>query len=683
MDIEETINNLIKENRAKTGLGFSRYVLIIGIILGFVTGGLWLFSPIHTQFLVYFGVLAFMSIAAGLFPFFYRRNQARVGALLLCVMLFLAITIAVFSIAEIIPVAGIAYIALIIIGKLLLDENESRWLNVATVAALASILIWGEQISTYWFEPLDETVGVIFNLVVSLGCLVTVIFIISLLVSRQEEQFQQAQRASMELEVMVAEIQAAKAELETAVQDYGNFMTKVAGGDLASRLPLNGDTDSPLVRLGHSLNDMVDDLHQLIGHVQQSANQVASVSQQVNAAADQSGQAGQQVSGGTQQVAEGTAQQTQALTEATQNVEQMARAAEGVARGAQEQAHSVQKTSDLITEMDNIVEHVRQVADAAAEASNRVTGSARDGVAAVEKTGQGMTTIRSRTVKAVEKVKEMNMRSQEIGRIVETIDQIADKTDMLALNAAVEAARAGEHGRGFAVVADQVRKLSEDSKDATQDINILIERVQQSVNQAITAMEGVATEVDNGTQLARQTTQSLEEILQVAEISADQAVQIGGAVRDLQEKSQGVVAAIETVSAVVEENTASAEQVAANSQEVTEAMASVAAIAEENSAATEEVSASAEEMSAQIEEMVASAEELAALAEQLRTTTARFQVDQVEPVQVERVQLEQVAAEQATASSETVNISQEQWDSVLALLERSGNGQSNPTTSHT
>jgi hypothetical protein len=111
---------------------------------------------------------------------------------------------------------------------------------------------------------------------------------------------------------------------------------------------------------------------------------------------------------------------------------------------------------------------------------------------------------------------------------------------------------------------------------------------------------------------------------------------------------------------------------AANSQEVTEAMAGVATIAEENSASTEEVSASAEEMSAQIEEMVASAEELAALAEQLRATTARFQVDQGE----------QVAAEQPTPSPEMVNISQEQWDSVLTLLAQANNGEGNPTTSN-
>jgi methyl-accepting chemotaxis protein len=272
----------------------------------------------------------------------------------------------------------------------------------------------------------------------------------------------------------------------------------------------------------------------------------------------------------------------------TNGVEQMAQAADGVARGSQEQAQSVQKTSVLINEMADVVDQVEKITGLAVEGD---TGVQQEEITR----GSELGTIRTRTAIAVRKVKEMGLRSKEIGRIVEAIDDIADKTDMLALNAAVEAARAGEHGRGFAVVADQVRKLSEDSKEATRDINQLIERVQGAVDEAISSAEG----------------------------AADLAEQISTAMVQLKQKSEGVVAAIESVGTVVEENTAVSEEMAANSQEMTDAMSGVVSIAEENSA-------SAEEMAAQIEEVVASAEELSALAEQLREATAQFELGNVQ-----------------------------------------------------
>ncbi|MBN1993372.1 MAG: HAMP domain-containing protein [Anaerolineae bacterium] len=339
----------------------------------------------------------------------------------------------------------------------------------------------------------------------------------------------------------------------------------IAGGDLNQTITVKSKDE--IGDMATAFRQMILNLSTLIGQVQQSAKQVADASQQLNASSEQAGAASQQVASTSQQVAQGTGRQTQAVTEITTNVEQIARAAEGVARGSQEQARSVQTTSELINEMAGLVESV-----------SRIAGD------------------------AVEKVKEMGGRSREIGRIVETIDDIADKTDMLALNAAVEAARAGEHGRGFAVVADQVRKLSEDSKSATRDIANLIERVQAAVNEAIAAMEGAGAQAYYG------------------------GGGIRGAVAELKQKSDGVVAAIESVSTVVEENTAIAGEMAANAKEVTDSMEGIAGVAEENSAATEEVSASAEEMSAQIEEVVASSEELAALAEELRAATIQFRL---------------------------------------------------------
>ncbi len=402
----------------------------------------------------------------------------------------------------------------------------------------------------------------------------------------------------------------------------------LAEGDLTTEITPQSDKDA----LGNAFSQMIANLRELIGKVAGSAKIVNSASAQLSVAAEQVGQASQQVTATIQQIALGTAQQTQGITAATGNVEQMARAADGIARGAQEQAQGVQRTSGLIGDMVLIVDQVGQITRTVAEASGKVTQAARNGVTAVQQTGQGMNTIHNRTASAAEKVKEMGARSKEIGRIIETIDDIADKTDMLALNAAVEAARAGEHGRGFAVVADQVRKLSEDSKIATRDIADLIERVQETVREAISAMDSTVSEVTAGTRLAADTSRSLEEILQAAEQAAAQAAQIAGSVAQLRQKSEGVVSSVETVSAIVEENTAVAEEMAAGSQEVMQAMEGVASIAEENSASVEEVSASAEEMAAQVEEVVASAQELAQLAEQLQSAVVQFRIDEAELV---------------------------------------------------
>jgi methyl-accepting chemotaxis protein len=399
-----------------------------------------------------------------------------------------------------------------------------------------------------------------------------------------------SQLADQDLPRLVQAMQAtAEGDLTATYQlrpDFVDVRTRDEVGQMG--LAFNSMNEA-LGTVGQNFAKMLVNLRNLVGQVQQSAAQVATASQQLNASADQAGLASQQVASTSQQVAQGTTQQAQSITEASSNVEQMARAADGVARGAQEQARSVETTSKLISEMADIVDHVR-----------------------------------GRTADAVGKVKEMESCSKEIGRIVETIDDIADKTDMLALNAAVEAARAGEHGRGFAVVADQVRKLSEDSKGATRDIADLIERVQNTVDEAIAAIEGTATHVD------------------------DAASGIGRAVVELKQKSEGVVAAIESVSTVVEENTAVAEEMAANTEEVTTAMSGIASIAEENSSATEEVSASAEEMSAQVEEVVASAEELAALAEELRSAATQFRVNGSERVDRRR-------AESATEADVSAN----------------------------
>ena len=220
----------------------------------------------------------------------------------------------------------------------------------------------------------------------------------------------------------------------------------------------------------------------------------------------------------------------------------------------------------------------------------------------------------------------MQEYSSQIGAIVETIDDIAEQTNLLALNAAIEAARAGEQGRGFAVVADEVRKLAERSGRATKEIATLIGNVQSGTKQMVQAMDVSLQQVEVGSGYAGQAGQALEAILEAANLVTSQVQEIVAAWKDMSQATDDLMSGIDGVSAVIEENTASTEELAASSNEISAAVQNVAAVSEENSAAVQEVSATAEEVSAQVEEMAAASQSLAAIATQLQESVMQFRM---------------------------------------------------------
>ncbi|KLD71959.1 methyl-accepting chemotaxis protein [Xanthomonas pisi] len=187
-----------------------------------------------------------------------------------------------------------------------------------------------------------------------------------------------------------------------------------------------------------------------------------------------------------------------------------------LAEAAGQQANQITTASERISEIAASIEQVSRNSTESAEVAQRSVVIAAEGAGVVRETIQGMDQIRDQIQETSKRIKRLGESTQEIGSIVELINDISEQTNILALNAAVQAASAGEAGRGFAVVADEVQRLAERTSGATRRIEGLVQTIQADTNEAVSSMEQTTSEVVSGARLAEDAGTALTEIERVS-----------------------------------------------------------------------------------------------------------------------------------------------------------------------
>jgi methyl-accepting chemotaxis protein len=237
-----------------------------------------------------------------------------------------------------------------------------------------------------------------------------------------------------------------------------------------------------------------------------------------------------------------------AVDSTSSSIEELSATIKEVASNAEELASASEETLSAVSEITSSIKEVELNAKESARLSEKVSSDAVTlGMASVEKTIEGMKTIKSSVERTAEFITKLGGRSDEIGKILTVIDEVTDQTTLLALNAAILAAQAGEHGKGFSVVADEIKDLAERTAFSTQEISTLIQSVQQEVKSSGDAMKDGLHSVEEGFRLSKEAGDSLRKILDSSKKSSEMALSIERSTTEQSKAARLVAEAMERV----------------------------------------------------------------------------------------------------------------------------------------
>src|SRR6204780_108124 len=377
----------------------------------------------------------------------------------------------------------------------------------------------------------------------------------------------------------IGELARTFSKMVTYLREMASVSESIAGGNLG----VDVQPRSKNATLGKAFARMIEGLRKLVRNGRDAAQQVASASNQVAGASDESAKISLQTSS--------------AIDEVTSTMHEMSVNVQNMVKSTKVQASSVSETSASIDQMVASIQRVADTAKVLLDISNRSREEVHNGIATMEKATDGLNRINTTIQSSGEIIDVLGQRADDIGKIIEVIDDLAEQTNLLALNAAIEAARAGEHGLGFAVVADEVRKLAEKSAQSTKEISELIQSIQKESRKAVENMDRSTDIVNEGLVLGNELSVALKKISNVVTEVYKFAQEIGAATNEQSHGSSQIARATTRLNEITTEINSAVEEQASGAHAVVKAMEQMRELVQQTTSGSTELAASAEQMS--------------------------------------------------------------------------------------